>query len=150
VPDLAFRTTMLVGFPGESDHAFSNLCDFVEEMEFDRLGVFEYSHEEGTTAYALDDNVPLQIKEERAARLMNIQQKISLKKNESKVGKSYKVMIDRKEGDYFYGRTEHDSPEVDNEVIIDARTGYGRIGDFSQVKIIEATEYDLYGIFENP
>ena len=149
VPNLAFRTTMLVGFPGETEIAFDKLCRFVEAAEFDRLGVFEYSHEEGTSAMSYHDDVPAQLKEKRAATLMNIQQRISLSKNERKVGSKLKVLIDRKEGDHFYGRTEFDSPEVDNEVIVDARQGYARIGDFSQVRIVEATEYDLYGIFEN-
>lgn len=144
VPGLALRTTMLVGFPGETDKEFEELCQFVEEMRFNRLGVFEYSHEEGTSGADLPDDVAPALKEERAGTLMEIQRKISLQHNEALVGSTLKIMIDRKEGSNFFGRTEYDSPEVDNEVIIDAKENFVRIGDFAEVEIIDATEYDLY------
>ena len=144
LPEIAIRTTMLVGFPGETEQDFQDLCDFVREMEFERLGVFMYSHEESTSAYDLEDNIPAEIKEERAAILMAIQQEISTKKNEEKIGKTYKVLIDRKEGGYFVGRTEFDSPEVDNEVLIDAKKHFCRIGDFVVATIDDATDFDLY------
>ena len=145
VPNIAVRTTMLVGFPGETEEEFQELCDFVERTRFERLGVFMYSHEENTIAYDLEDDIPTEIKQERANRIMEIQMAISLEKNEAKVGKVYKVLFDRKEGEYFVGRTESDSPEVDNEVLVAAKDHYIRIGDFANVKIIDATEYDLYG-----
>lgn len=145
VPNLSLRTTMLVGFPGETEEEFQDLCDFVEEMEFDRLGVFQYSHEENTMAYDLEDDVPAEVKEERANRIMEIQQEISFRKNQEKVGKTFRVLFDRKEGEYFVGRTEGDSPEVDNEVLVKAADNYVRIGDFAQVKITDALDYDLFG-----
>lgn len=145
VPNLNLRTTMLVGFPGETEEEFQDLCDFVEEMEFDRLGVFQYSHEENTMAYDLEDDVPAEVKEERANRIMEIQQEISFRKNQEKVGKTFRVLFDRKEGEYFVGRTEGDSPEVDNEVLVKAADNYVRIGDFAQVKITDALDYDLFG-----
>ncbi len=145
VPDIAVRTTMLVGFPGETEEEFEELCDFVRRMRFERLGVFMYSHEENTIAYDLEDDIPAEVKQERANKVMEIQMEISLEKNEAKVGNTYKVLFDRKEGEYFVGRTESDSPEVDNEVLVSAKEHYVRIGDFASVKIIDATEYDLYG-----
>lgn len=145
VPDIAIRTTMLVGFPGETEGDFQDMCDFVQEMEFERLGVFQYSHEDDTAAYLMEDDVDTDTKEERASRLMQIQQEISFRKNEEKVNKIFKVLIDRKEGTYFIGRTEYDSPEVDNEVLIDATKNFCRIGDFCNVKIYDATDFDLYG-----
>jgi ribosomal protein S12 methylthiotransferase len=145
VPDIAIRTTMLVGFPGETEAEFQELCDFVRDMRFERLGVFQYSHEEDTRAYELPDDVPAEVKAERANRLMAIQQEISAEINEAKVGQTFRVLFDRKEGGYFVGRTEYDSPEVDNEVLVPADRFYARIGDFAQVRITEATEYDLYG-----
>ncbi len=145
VPDLTLRTTMLVGFPGETDAEFEDLCNFVAAMRFDRLGVFQYSHEEDTRAYDLPDDVPADLKAERAAHLMRIQQDISFAKNQEKIGKTLRVLFDRKEGEYFIGRTEGDSPEVDNEVLVPASEQYVRIGDFAQVHITEATEYDLFG-----
>jgi ribosomal protein S12 methylthiotransferase len=145
VPGIALRTTMLVGFPGETDMEFKELCKFVNEMEFDRLGVFQYSHEENTIAYGLPDDVPAEVKVERANMLMEIQQAISDKKNREKVGTLRKVLFDRKEGGYFIGRTEADSPEVDNEVLVNATTDFVRVGDFATVKITDAAEYDLYG-----
>jgi ribosomal protein S12 methylthiotransferase len=146
VPGITIRTTMLVGFPGETEEEFAELCQFVEDMQLDRLGVFQYSHEESTRAYELEDDVPAEVKTERADRLMEIQSTISFEKNLAKVGQTFKVLIDRKEGGYFVGRTEGDSAEVDNEVLIPAKKQYARIGDFAQVKITEATEYDLFGV----
>lgn len=145
VPDLTLRTTMLVGYPGETDQEFQELCDFVQEMEFDRLGVFQYSHEESTRAYDVADDISPELKAERANELMEIQQEISTRKNLGKVGKTFKTLFDRKEGGYFVGRTEGDSPEVDNEVLVPAKKQFARIGDFAQVRITEATEYDLFG-----
>ncbi len=145
VPGLALRTTMLVGFPGETDREFEELCDFVREMRFDRLGVFQYSHEEGTRAYELPDDVPAEVKAERAGRLMEIQQEISRELNRQKIGKTFKTLFDRKEGGYFIGRTEFDSPEVDNEVLTPAAGNYVRIGDFAPVRITDAEEFDLFG-----
>ena len=145
IPGLTLRTTMLVGYPGETETEFQELCDFVEEARFDRLGVFQYSHEENTRAFEVDDDVPVEVKEERSSRLMEIQQDISFKKNQQKVGKVHKVLFDRKEGHYFVGRTEGDSPEVDNEVLVDARKFFVRIGDFAMIRITGAEEYDLIG-----
>jgi ribosomal protein S12 methylthiotransferase len=145
VPNIALRTTMLVGFPGETEEEFETLCRFIEEMRFERVGVFQYSHEEGTSAHLLEDNVPPEVKESRAARLMAIQEDISFEKNEAKIGQTMKVLFDRKEGAYFVGRTEFDSPEVDNEVLIKARKSYVRIGDFAHVKITNVEAFDLYG-----
>ncbi|MCB9032792.1 MAG: 30S ribosomal protein S12 methylthiotransferase RimO [Chitinophagales bacterium] len=145
IPDIAIRTTMLVGYPNESEADFEDLCHFVKEMQFERLGVFQYSHEEGTSAYELEDNIPDEVKEERVAMLMQIQQDISYEKNQEKIGKRYKVLIDSIEGDYFIGRTEYDSPEVDNEVLIEAKNNYCRVGDFCTVIIDDATDFDLYG-----
>ena len=146
VPDIAIRTTFLVGFPGETDEEFDELCDFVREMKFDRVGVFRYSHEEDTSAYLFEDNVDEEIKADRANKLMEIQQEISFEHNQDKIGKRFRVLFDRKEGGYFIGRTEYDSPEVDNEVLVDASTHFVRIGDFAEVEITEAEEYDLFGI----
>jgi ribosomal protein S12 methylthiotransferase len=143
-PNIAIRTTMLVGYPNETEAAFNDLCVFVKEMRFDRLGVFQYSHEDGTTAHDLNDIIDAETKEERASILMQIQQEIAYQKNEEKIGQVFKVLIDRKESGYFVGRTEFDSPEVDNEVLIDAQKYYCRIGDFIQAKIIDATDFDLY------
>lgn len=148
VPDIALRTTFLVGFPGETEAAFDTLLDFVEEQRFDRAGVFQYSHEENTKAYELPDNVPPEVKAERAERLMEVQREISQEKNEAKVGQTLRVLFDRKEGRYFIGRTEADSPEVDNEVRVEVRSNYARIGDFAQVRITAADAYDLYGVIE--
>jgi ribosomal protein S12 methylthiotransferase len=147
VPGIAIRTTFLVGFPGETEEEFQELMDFVREMRLDRVGVFKYSHEEDTSAHAMEDDVPEEIKEERAAAIMSLQEGISLEKNQTKIGKTFKVLIDRKEGGYYYGRTEFDSPEVDNEVLINAGEHYLRLGDFADIKIIEAEEHDLYGTF---
>lgn len=148
VPDIALRTTFLVGFPGETEADFDTLLDFVEEQRFDRAGVFQYSHEENTRAHELPDDVPPEVKAERAERLMEVQREISLEKNEAKVGRVLRVLFDRKEGRYFIGRTEADSPEVDNEVRVEARSNYARIGDFAHVRITAADAYDLYGVIE--
>ena len=145
VPSIAIRTTMLVGFPNETEEDFEGLKTFIEEMRFDRLGVFTYSHEEDTRAHGLEDNIPQEVKEQRAAELMGVQEGISFELNQQKVGKTFKVLFDRKEGGYFVGRTEYDSPEVDNEVLVDAKTSYVRVGDFANVKITSAEEFDLYG-----
>jgi ribosomal protein S12 methylthiotransferase len=145
VPDIAIRTTFLVGFPGETDEEFQDLCDFVEEMKFDRVGVFQYSHEEDTSGYLLEDDVSAEVKAERANRIMELQQSISFDHNQKRIGKILKVLFDRKEGEYFIGRTEYDSPEVDNEVLVNAKDNFVRLGDFADVEITDAEEYDLYG-----
>jgi ribosomal protein S12 methylthiotransferase len=146
VPGIAMRTTFLVGYPGETEDDFNQLVNWVEEMKFDRLGVFTYSHEENTHAHKSVDDVPAEVKKQRAEHLMDVQRDISRELNSKKVGKTLKVLIDRKEGGYFIGRTEHDSPEVDNEVHIKAEGDtYMRIGDFSMVKIDSAEDYDLFG-----
>ena len=145
VPNIAIRTTLLVGFPGETEEEFEELCDFVRRMRFERVGVFTYSHEENTPADVLPDDIPQDIKEARAARIMEIQQDISLEKNAEKTGQTLRVLFDRKEGEYFIGRTEYDSPEVDNEVLVKAADNYVRIGDFANINITEAGDYDLYG-----
>jgi len=148
IPNLILRTTMLVGFPGETEEEFQDLVDFVEEMQFERVGVFQYSHEENTIAYNLEDDVPAEVKADRANRLMEAQRSISLEKNQAKVGQTFRVLFDRKEGDFFYGRTEGDSPEVDNEVLVDAKENFVRLGDFADILITDASEYDLYGKIE--
>ena len=145
VPDIAIRTTFLVGFPGESEDEFQQLCDFIEEMRFDRVGVFQYSHEEDTSGYLLADDVDAETKVARANKIMEIQQSISLDHNQEKVGQTLRVLFDRKEGEYFIGRTEYDSPEVDNEVLVPAKDYFVRIGDFAMVEITDAEDYDLYG-----
>lgn len=144
VPGVVIRTTFLVGFPGESENEFESLCRFVEEMRFDRVGVFQYSHEEDTRAFELEDDVEPEEKARRAERIMEIQREISLERNESLVGMRLRVLIDRFESGAWYGRTQWDSPEVDNEVVIRDETVYLRSGDFALVEIVEATEYDLY------
>lgn len=145
VPNLAVRTTFIVGFPGETEEEFQELCDFVEEMQFDRVGVFQYSHEEDTTGYKLEDSVSPDEKTDRANQIMEIQQSISLQHNHNKIGQTLKVLFDRKEGEYFVGRTEYDSPDVDNEVLVNAKDNYVRIGDFAMIEITDAEDYDLYG-----
>ena len=145
IPDISLRTTFLVGHPGETEQDFETLLDFVQEQRFERVGVFQYSHEESTRAFDLSDDIPAERKAERAQRLMDIQQEISLQKNEAKIGKIYKTLFDRKEGKYFIGRTEADSPEVDNEVLVEAKKSYIRLGDFAQIRITGAEEFDLYG-----
>ena len=145
MPEMAIRTTLIVGYPGETQADFEALKSFVKEMRFDRLGCFTYSHEENTTAYELEDNVPEEVKLARANEIMEIQSQISWELNQEKIGKTFRCLIDRKEGNYFVGRTEYDSPDVDNEVLIDAKKHYVKTGDFVEVKIIDATDYDLYG-----
>ena len=145
MPEMAIRTTLIVGYPGETQADFEALKSFVKEMRFDRLGCFTYSHEENTTAYELEDDVPEDVKLARANEIMEIQSQISWELNQQKIGKTFRCLIDRKEGNYFVGRTEYDSPDVDNEVLIDAKKHYVKTGDFVEVKIIDATDYDLYG-----
>lgn len=145
MPEMAIRTTLIVGYPGETQDDFEALKSFVKEMRFDRLGCFTYSHEENTTAYELEDDVPEEVKLARANEIMEIQSQISWELNQQKIGKTFRCLIDRKEGNYFVGRTEYDSPDVDNEVLIDAKKHYVKTGDFVEVKIIDATDYDLYG-----
>ncbi len=145
VPGMTIRTTLIVGYPGETQEDFEIMRDWVQEMKFERLGCFTYSHEENTHAYLLDDNVPEEVKQARAAEIMDLQSQISWDLNQEKVGQTFKCIIDRKEGQYFIGRTEFDSPDVDNEVLIDASKFYVKTGDFINVKIIDATEFDLYG-----
>ena len=144
VPGIAIRTTMITGHPGESEQDFQELLDFVEHSRFDRLGVFTYSHEDATHSYSMKDDVPEDVKQERMDQLMEVQQNISLDLNRKKIGQTFKVMVDRKEGGNFIGRTESDSPEVDNEVII-ATDEYLRVGEFVNVKITAASEFDLTG-----
>lgn len=145
VPDMAIRTTLIVGFPGETDDIFEELKQWVRDQRFDRLGCFTYSHEENTTAFVLEDNIPDEIKQKRVEEIMEIQQQISWEKNQEKVGKVFKCIFDRKEGDYFVGRTEYDSPDVDNTVLVPAKDVYISIGDFANVRIISAEDYDLIG-----
>ena len=145
VPEMAIRTTLIVGYPGETEEDFQALKEFVKAMRFDRLGCFTYSHEENTSAYELADDVSEEVKLQRANEIMELQSQISWELNQTKVGKVFRCLIDRKEGNYFVGRTEYDSPDVDNEVLIDAKKHYVKIGDFTDVKIIEAADYDLYG-----
>lgn len=144
VPNIHLRTTMISGYPGESQVDHQAMLDFVEKNRFERLGVFTYSHEENTAAYNLVDDVPQEVKEERVEEIMALQQDISQELNQAKVGQTLKVLFDRKEGQYFVGRTEFDSPEVDNEVLVDASKHFVRIGDFAKVTIDSAEEFDLY------
>ena len=146
LPQIALRTTLIVGYPGETEADFETLKQWVKSMRFERLGCFTYSHEENTHAYQLEDNVPQEVKQDRANEIMKIQSEISWEQNQKKVGKSFRCVIDRKQGDHFVGRTEIDSPDVDNEVLIDAKKYYLKLGDFTDVKIVEATDFDLYGI----
>jgi len=146
VPGIALRTTLIVGYPGETQDDFDRLKQWVMDMRFDRLGCFTYSHEQDTKAYELEDDVPQEVKEARAAEIMDIQAEISWSMNQQKVGKVYRCLIDRKEGGYFIGRTEFDSPDVDNEVHINAKDHYVRIGDFAWVEITEASDFDLMGV----
>ena len=144
VSGIAIRTTLIVGYPGETEEDFNLLKDWVKEMQFERLGCFTYSHEENTHAYNLTDNVPEEVKRKRANEIMEIQSGISWKLNRDKIGKEFNVIIDRKSGNYYLGRTEFDSPDVDNEVLIDARTNYLKVGEFVKAKIIDASDFDLY------
>ena len=145
VPGVALRTTLIAGHPGETEADFDSMLEFVEQTRFDRLGIFTYSHEEGTHAYGMPDDVPEEVKHERANRVMDAQQHISEELNQAKIGQTLKVLIDRKEGGHFIGRTEADSPEVDNEVIIPAQNHYLRLGDFAMITITDASEFDLVG-----
>ncbi|WP_017731175.1 30S ribosomal protein S12 methylthiotransferase RimO [Nafulsella turpanensis] len=145
VPGIALRTTLIAGHPGETEAEFQEMADFVERMRFERLGIFTYSHEENTHAHSMEDNVPEEEKQARANEIMELQEGISFELNQEKLGKTFKVLIDRKESGNYIGRTEFDSPEVDNEVLIDASQHYLRVGDFAQITITEATEFDLYG-----
>ncbi|MBG6132398.1 ribosomal protein S12 methylthiotransferase [Aquimarina sp. EL_43] len=145
VPEMAIRTTLIVGYPGETQEDFETLRAWVKEMRFERLGCFTYSHEENTHAFNLEDDVPEEIKIERANEIMEIQSQISWELNQQKIGQEFKIIVDRKEGNYFVGRTEFDSPDVDNEVLIDASKYYLKTGDFATVKINEAEDFDLYG-----
>ena len=144
VPGMAIRTTLIVGYPGETEENFQELKQWVSDMRFERLGCFTYSHEENTTAYLLEDDVPEEVKMQRANEIMEIQSQISWELNQEKIDKEFKVIIDRKEGNYFVGRTQFDSPDVDNEVLINAKKSYIRSGDFVTVKIISAEDFDLY------
>ena len=144
-PGIALRTTLIAGHPGETEEDFQEMYDFVERSQFDRLGIFTYSHEEGTSAHKLEDDVPEQVKRSRSNKIMALQQKISAEKNMQKVGKTVKVLIDRADANNYYGRTEQDSPEVDNEVIIPTKEMHLRVGDFYDVLITKSKEYDLIG-----
>lgn len=145
VPGITIRTTLIAGYPGETEEDFQEMYDWVERSEFDRLGIFTYSHEENTHAYEFEDDVPEEVKKERADAIMELQSGISYALNQRKVGKTFKVLFDRVEGDYFIGRTEFDSPEVDNEVLVKKADGFVRLGDYATVKITKADHYDLYG-----
>ena len=145
VPEMAIRTTLIVGYPGETEEDFETLKNWVKEMRFERLGCFTYSHEENTHAYNLEDDVPEEVKQERANIIMEIQSQISWELNQEKIGQTFRCIIDRKEGSHFVGRTEFDSPDVDNEVLIDATKHYVKIGDFVNIKITDASDYDLFG-----
>ncbi len=149
VPNIALRTTLIAGYPGETEEDFQEMFEFVEKMRFDRLGIFSYSHEDNTHAFNFEDDVPANVKKERADKIMELQAGISYELNQLKVGKQFKVLFDRVEGDYFIGRTEFDSPEVDNEVLVLKSEGYLRIGDFATIEITSADHYDLYGKIVN-
>lgn len=145
VPDMAIRTTFIVGYPGETEAHFEELKAFVKDTKFERMGCFTYSHEENTHAFALEDDVPEAVKNERVAELMELQGQISFDLNQEKVGEVFRCIFDRKEGNFFIGRTEFDSPDVDNNVIVDASKFYIQVGQFIDIKITEATDFDLYG-----
>ncbi len=145
VQGIALRTTLIAGYPGETKEDFNEMLEWVKETRFDRLGIFAYSHEENTNAYLLKDDASAKTKEKRVEAIMQAQQEISNELNQQKIGITYKVLFDRKEGNYFIGRTEFDSPEVDNEVLVDAKKFYVRVGDFANVKITSAEDFDLYG-----
>ena len=144
VPEMAIRTTLIVGYPGETEEDFQTLKQWVIDQRFERMGCFTYSHEENTHAYNLEDDVPEEVKMARANEIMDIQSQISWELNQQKIGKEFRVIIDRKEGSYYVGRTEFDSPDVDNEVLINAEEGYLRTGEFFNVKITAAEDFDLY------
>jgi len=144
VPGIAIRTTLIVGYPGETNEDFDLLKKWVKKSKFDRLGCFTYSHEENTGAYNLIDDVPEEIKHERLNEIMEIQSQISWELNQNKIGQTFRVLIDRKRGSYYVGRTQYDSPDVDNEVLIEAKSNFLRVGQFVNAKIIEASDFDLY------
>jgi len=146
VPNMAIRTTLIVGYPGETEEKFQELKQWVQDTKLDRLGVFTYSHEENTSAFDLKDDVPDDVKKARVEEIMDLQTHISWELNQEKVGKTYKVLFDRKEGDYFIGRTEFDSPDVDNEVLVKTTDTYVRMGDFVNVLIKKVDHFDLYGV----
>ena len=146
VPNMAIRTSLIVGYPGETEERFQELKQWVQDTKFDRLGVFTYSHEENTSAHVLEDNVPDEVKKARQEEIMDLQTHISWGLNQKKIGKTFKVLFDRKEGDYFIGRTEFDSPDVDNEVLVKANDTYIRMGDFANIKIEKTDHFDLYGV----
>jgi ribosomal protein S12 methylthiotransferase len=145
IPEMAIRTTLIVGYPGETEAQFEELKNWVEEMRFERLGVFEYSHEENTGAYVLEDDVPADVKFRRVNEIMELQSQISWELNQEKIGKTFRCLFDRKDGEFFYGRTEFDSPDVDNDVVVDATKHYIKIGEFIDITIHDAGDYDLYG-----
>jgi ribosomal protein S12 methylthiotransferase len=145
VPNIALRTTLICGYPGETQHDFEEMQNWVADTKFDRLGCFTYSHEEKTHAHIFVDDVPEEVKQERVEAIMDIQQGISYDINQNKIGNTYKVLVDKMDGDYFIGRTEFDSPEVDNEVLIDAKLDYATPGTFVNVKVDRAEDFDLYG-----
>lgn len=145
VPGIAIRTTLIAGYPGETEEDFQEMYDWVERTRFDRLGIFTYSHEENTHAFNFEDDVPEEVKQERADKIMELQSGVSYELNQKKVGKTFRVLFDRVEGDYFIGRTEFDSPEVDNEVLVKKSESYVRLGDFANVKVTHAEHYDLFG-----
>lgn len=149
VPGIALRSTLILGYPGETESHVDEVCEWISQVRFDRLGVFTYSHEENTHAFKLEDSVPEDVKKARAERVMDLQGDISYQINQSKVGKTLKVLFDRVEGDYFVGRSEFDSPEVDNQVLVELNSEYVRVGDFSMVEITSADHYDLYGDIVN-
>ncbi len=145
VPGIALRTTLISGYPGETEEDFQEMYDFVERSRFERLGIFTYSHEENTHAYNFEDDVPEELKKERADKIMELQSQISYELNQEKIGKVFKVLFDKVEGDFFIGRTEYDSPDVDNEVLVRKDEHFVRLGDFAMVEITKADHYDLYG-----
>ena len=149
VPGIAIRTTLIAGYPGETQKDHEEMLEWIEQSRFERLGIFAYSHEENTHAYALKDNVSAKVKQLRTEAVMALQQGISMDINQQKIGKTFKVLFDKKEGDYFVGRTEFDSPEVDNEVLVKADENFVRVGDFANVEITSAEDYDLYGVVKN-
>ena len=136
---------VIVGYPGETEEQFQELKDWVEEMRFERLGAFEYSHEENTGAYVLEDDVPADVKFRRVNEIMEVQSQISWELNQEKIGKTFKCLFDRKDGEYYYGRTEFDSPDVDNDVIVDAREHYIKLGEFIDIEFFDAGDFDLHG-----
>jgi ribosomal protein S12 methylthiotransferase len=154
VPNMTIRTTLIVGYPGETEEDFQTLKQWVKDQRFERLGCFTYSHEENTHAFKLEDDVPEEVKMDRANQIMEIQSQISWELNQQKIGQEFKIVVDRKEGNYFIGRTEFDSPDVDNEVLIDATKYYLKTGGYTTVKVIQAEDFDLYAepleILERP